>query len=69
MDKPKKRRGRRPKSAEDRLEMRGVRMNAAQWAKVTQYGHAWLREIVERAEPPASDVRDHTGSADSTKER
>lgn len=55
MDEPKRPRGRPPTPPEERLEQRSIRLTAAQWAKVDEYGMAWLRKLIEKAKPPKPD--------------
>lgn len=51
MDEPKKR-GRRPKPADEKLERRAMFLTPAQWAKVDAFGVEWLRKLIDRAKPP-----------------
>jgi hypothetical protein len=44
--------GRPPKSPEERLEQRSIRLTSAQWAKIDALGIPWLRKLIDRAKPP-----------------
>lgn len=52
MDTEKRSRGRPPVAPDDKLELRSVRLTAAQWAKVQAHGMDWLRKLIDRAKPP-----------------
>ena len=41
-----------PKPPEERLKQRSIRLKPAQWAKVDEYGLAWLRALIDKAKAP-----------------
>jgi hypothetical protein len=52
MEEPKNKGGRPPVPPEERLIQRSIRLRAAEWAKVDEYGIEWLRALIRRAKPP-----------------
>lgn len=52
MEQPKRPPGRPPTPPEAKLEQRSIRLTAAQWAKIDEYGMAWLRKLIDRAKGP-----------------
>jgi hypothetical protein len=51
MEQEKRPRGRPPAPPDARLEQRSIRLTAAQWAKIDQFGMEWLRALIDRARP------------------
>jgi hypothetical protein len=52
MEPTKPKMGRPPKSPDERLEQRSIRLTPAQWAKIDALGIPWLRKLIDRAKPP-----------------
>lgn len=44
--------GRPPTPPEQKLSQRSIRLTAAQWARIDQYGLPWLRTLIDRAKAP-----------------
>lgn len=47
-----KKMGRPPTPPEQKLEQRSIRLTAAQWSKIDQFGLPWLRGLIDRAKSP-----------------
>lgn len=47
-----KKMGRPPTPPEQKLSQRSIRLTAAQWARIDQYGLPWLRTLIDRAKAP-----------------
>lgn len=44
--------GRPPKSPDEKLEQRSIRLKPCHWRKVDALGLEWLRALIERGKPP-----------------